>query len=66
MFHVSGLVFRRGDRRAKAERAAVHFLAQVFIVSWTGVVRYHGPRPVPKAGRVWVANHSSMIDYAVL
>lgn len=63
---VSGLILRSGERRTKAERAAVHFLAQVFIVSWTGVVRYHGPRPVPKAGRVWVANHSSMIDYAVL
>jgi glycerol-3-phosphate O-acyltransferase 3/4 len=65
MFHLSGVVFR-GKRREQAERASVHFLAQAFIVSWTGVVRYHGARPVPKAGRVWVANHSSMIDYAVL
>ena len=32
----------------------------------TGVVRYHGPRPVARAGHVWVANHTSMIDYAVL
>ena len=31
-----------------------------------GVIKYHGPRPVPQAGRVWVANHSSMIDFAVL
>ena len=65
VFHISGVLFR-GERRRRAERGAVHFLAQVFIVSWTGVVRYHGPRPVPQAGRVWVANHSSMIDYAVL
>lgn len=56
----------QGARRAQAERAAVHFLAKAFIVSWTGVVRYHGPRPVAAPGRVWVANHTSMIDYAVL
>lgn len=56
----------QGKRRARGERAAVHFLAKAFIVSWTGVVRYHGPRPVPHPGRVWVANHTSMIDYVVL
>lgn len=32
----------------------------------SGVIKYHGPRPVPAPGRVWVANHSSMIDFAVL
>lgn len=65
LFHTSSLIFS-GERRVRAERASVHFLAQAFIVSWTGVVRYHGPRPVAKPGRVWVANHTSMIDYAVL
>lgn len=30
------------------------------------MIRYHGPRPVSTANRVWVANHTSMIDYAVL
>ena len=56
----------QGQTRVQAERAAVQFLAQAFLVSWTGVVRYHGPRPVSVPGRVWVANHTSMIDYAVL
>lgn len=44
----------------------MQFLAQAFVMSWTGVVRYHGPRPSVTPGRVWVANHTSMIDYAVL
>lgn len=63
-----GLVstFLTGSRRKKAERLVVQFLAKVFVASWTGVVRYHGPRPVAAPGRVWVANHTSMIDYAVL
>lgn len=59
-------IFLSGSLRKRAERALVQFLAQAFVVSWTGVVRYHGPRPVAAAGRVWVANHTSMIDYAVL
>lgn len=38
----------------------------IIIVLYVGVIRYHGPRPVATANRVWVANHTSMIDYAVL
>ncbi|PSC73996.1 glycerol-3-phosphate acyltransferase 3-like [Micractinium conductrix] len=60
-----GLVLK-GQRLKRAERWLVQFLCQMFVVSWTGVIKYHGPRPVPQAGRVWVANHSSMIDFAVL
>jgi len=37
-----------------------------FVASWTGVIRFHGPRPTPGPGRVWVANHTSMIDYIIL
>jgi glycerol-3-phosphate O-acyltransferase 3/4 len=64
-FSIAG-IFLSGTRRKHTERALVRFLARAFTVSWTGVVRYHGPRPVPTPGRVWVANHTSMIDYAVL
>lgn len=41
-------------------------LCSAFTASWTAVIKYHGPRPVPRANHVWVANHSSMIDYIVL
>lgn len=56
----------RGDRRRSWERGCVKALCQAFVASWTGVVRYHGPRPVPRAGHVWVSNHTSMIDYIIL
>jgi glycerol-3-phosphate O-acyltransferase 3/4 len=66
-FAVVGLVLQcQPERRKQAERWLIQFLCQVFIISWTGVIKYHGPRPVPAPGRVWVANHTSMIDYAVL
>lgn len=44
----------------------VRFQANMFVASWTGVVKFHGPPPVPGSGRIWVANHTSMIDYCVL
>jgi hypothetical protein len=27
---------------------------------------YHGPKPTPGPNRIWVSNHTSMIDYVVL
>nr|ALK24260.1 glycerol-3-phosphate acyltransferase [Lobosphaera incisa]UUT39807.1 glycerol-3-phosphate acyltransferase [Lobosphaera incisa] len=53
-------------RRSLLERGLVKFQCQIFVASWTGVVRYHGPRPLPRPNHVWVANHTSMIDYIVL
>ena len=46
--------------------ARIHPPTQVFTASWTAVVRYHGPRPTPRANHVWVSNHTSMIDYMIL
>ena len=57
---------RTAEARARWERSCVQFLSQTFVASWTAVVRYHGPRPVPRPGRVWVANHTSMIDFIIL
>ena len=54
------------DRRSRWERILVQFQCQAFVASWTGVVRYHGPRPVARPNHVWVCNHTSMIDYIIL
>ena len=54
------------ERRARWERILVQFQCQAFVASWTGVVRYHGPRPVARPNHVWVSNHTSMIDYIIL
>eukprot|EP00955_Chlamydomonas_euryale_P106323 365697-Chlamydomonas_euryale.AAC.6 len=35
-------------------------------MSWSAVVKFHGPTPVAAPNRIWVANHSSMIDYGIL
>lgn len=51
---------------AEAERSLIEMLAATFVFSWTGVVRYHGPRPSRRPQQVFVANHTSMIDFIVL
>lgn len=53
-------------RRLSWERTLVQFQCRMFVASWTGVVRYHGPRPVNRPNNVWVCNHTSMIDYIIL
>mmetsp|Transcript_12095 Transcript_12095/g.52109 ORF Transcript_12095/g.52109 Transcript_12095/m.52109 type:complete len:390 (-) Transcript_12095:71-1240(-) len=56
----------RGKLRANLERDLVHLYAACFVISWTGVIKYHGPKPTQRSGHVYVANHTSIIDYIVL
>ncbi|KAJ6310933.1 hypothetical protein OIU76_015619 [Salix suchowensis] len=52
--------------RKKIERSLVEVICMFFVASWTGVVKYHGPRPSRRPKQVFVANHTSMIDFIVL
>ena len=52
--------------RRQCERHLIEFLAFSFVFSWTGVVRYHGARPSLRTNQVFVANHTSMIDFIIL
>ncbi|WMV44026.1 hypothetical protein MTR67_037411 [Solanum verrucosum] len=52
--------------RKKLERCLVELICSFFVASWTGVVKYHGPRPSIRPKQVFVANHTSMIDFIVL
>nr|CAD1819176.1 unnamed protein product [Ananas comosus var. bracteatus] len=52
--------------RRKLERKLVEMMCSVFVASWTGVVKYHGPRPSTRPHQVFVANHTSMIDFIIL
>ncbi|CAK0772707.1 hypothetical protein CVIRNUC_003991 [Coccomyxa viridis] len=65
-FTVHAVFKNNPPRRARWERALAQFQCQVFVASWTGVIRYHGPRPVNRPNHVWVCNHTSMIDYIIL
>ena len=66
-FVITPLATARNPARAATwQRALIRFMCQIFVASWTAVVRYHGPKPAPRPGHVWVANHTSMIDYMIL
>lgn len=52
--------------RRRLERKLVRLCACGWVASWSGVIKYHGPKPLSKPNHIWVANHSSMIDYTVL
>ncbi|KAJ6991637.1 glycerol-3-phosphate acyltransferase 9-like isoform X2 [Populus alba x Populus x berolinensis] len=47
-------------------RCLVELICMFFVASWTGVVKYHGPRPSIQPKQVFVSNHTSMIDFIIL
>ncbi|MFS7952072.1 putative glycerol-3-phosphate 1-O-acyltransferase [Helianthus anomalus] len=52
--------------RKRLEHAQVELICSFFVASWTGVVKDHGSRPCARPKQVFVANHTSMIDFIVL
>ncbi|MED6141159.1 Glycerol-3-phosphate acyltransferase 9, variant 3, partial [Stylosanthes scabra] len=60
------LLKRDNNLRKNIERCLVEMICSFFVASWTGVVKYHGPRPSMRPKQVFVANHTSMIDFIVL
>ena len=65
-FTACGLVVRDDEKRKACQRQLAVFLCSVFVASWTGVIRYHGPLPSARRNQIFVANHTSMIDFIVL
>jgi glycerol-3-phosphate O-acyltransferase 3/4 len=54
------------ERQHHYERENIKFLCSCFVFSWFGVIKYHGTLPAKKVNRIYVANHTSMIDMIVL
>ncbi|KAJ8511110.1 hypothetical protein OPV22_001544 [Ensete ventricosum] len=52
--------------KREIERKLVVMICSVFVASWTAVIKYHGPRPSMRPQQVFVANHTSMIDFIIL
>ncbi|KAH7833677.1 hypothetical protein Vadar_008678 [Vaccinium darrowii] len=52
--------------RKKLERCLAKLTSSLFVALWTGVIKYHGPRPSMRPKQVFVANHISMIDFIIL
>ncbi|KAL0376268.1 UNVERIFIED_CONTAM: Glycerol-3-phosphate acyltransferase 9 [Sesamum calycinum] len=65
-FPVHFLLKGHDKLRKRLERGLVELICSFFVASWTGVVKYHGPWPCMRPKQVFVANHTSMIDFIVL
>ncbi|KAJ3045096.1 1-acylglycerol-3-phosphate O-acyltransferase 6 (lysophosphatidic acid acyltransferase, zeta) [Rhizophlyctis rosea] len=48
------------------QRWLFKFYCGAFLRSWGSQIRYHGKKPKPNTPHVFVANHTSFIDYLVL
>jgi glycerol-3-phosphate O-acyltransferase 3/4 len=48
--------------RQSLERRLIQFLCGAFVLSWHGVIKYHGVIPKRAPNQIYVANHTSMID----
>eukprot|EP00195_Chlamydomonas_chlamydogama_P013694 CAMPEP_0202894212 /NCGR_PEP_ID=MMETSP1392-20130828/3661_1 /ASSEMBLY_ACC=CAM_ASM_000868 /TAXON_ID=225041 /ORGANISM="Chlamydomonas chlamydogama, Strain SAG 11-48b" /LENGTH=448 /DNA_ID=CAMNT_0049578833 /DNA_START=220 /DNA_END=1566 /DNA_ORIENTATION=- len=66
MFMAVSTLMPPSARKQNIERKLVQVLCWIFLMSWGAVIRYHGPRPVPAPNRIWVSNHTSMIDYPIV
>jgi glycerol-3-phosphate O-acyltransferase 3/4 len=38
----------------------------LFVVSWSGVIKYHGVQPLRKPNQIFVANHTTVLDIVIL
>eukprot|EP01094_Clydonella_sp_ATCC50884_P022078 TRINITY_DN4998_c0_g1_i1.p1 TRINITY_DN4998_c0_g1~~TRINITY_DN4998_c0_g1_i1.p1 ORF type:complete len:492 (-),score=166.29 TRINITY_DN4998_c0_g1_i1:272-1747(-) len=60
------LCLPKGELRTNYERSLLQFLMMVFVISLSGVIKYHGVRPKRGPNQIFVANHTSMIDVVIL
>ena len=59
-------LIKQRESRHKIQLKLLQFYCSVWVMSWTGVIRYHGPRPQKRPNQVFVANHTTVFDIVVL
>lgn len=72
-FFLLGVVFfgicpliKNPERRLALQRKVIKLYSSSWVMSWTGVVRYHGIRPRRHANQVVVVNHTTVFDICLL
>ena len=65
-FALSRLLLPKCAFKFGLERFIVRMICFCWVASWSAVINCHGPKPVASKGRVWVSNHTSMVDWLVL
>ncbi|KAF2078162.1 hypothetical protein CYY_000546 [Polysphondylium violaceum] len=65
-FTMSSTLVKNEAKKKTYQRKCISFLCIVFIMSWSGVIKYHGVRPRRKKNQIFVANHTTVMDFVVL
>ena len=65
LWSIADVVITNNTKRKEVESRLLVCMCNVFVWSWTGVVQFHGPQP-SRGAKVFVANHTSMIDFMIL
>jgi len=60
------LFIRNATTRNSIIQHCLVLYASAWIMSLSGVVRYHGTRPKKGSNKIFVANHTTMLDFAIL
>eukprot|EP01132_Coremiostelium_polycephalum_P001242 gene1242-1566_t len=65
-FFITSTFIKNEKSKKHYQRKCLRFLCIVFILSWSGVIKYHGVRPLRKKNQIMVANHTTVMDVVVL
>ncbi|KAK4531989.1 hypothetical protein CCYA_CCYA10G2846 [Cyanidiococcus yangmingshanensis] len=57
---------KRTRLKVYLQKQLIRFLASTLVASWSGLVHYHGERPRRRPNQIYVANHTSPIDLAIM
>jgi len=57
---------KESETRKSLQQKIIQSYCSVFITSWSGVIRYHGPRPQRRVNSVFVSNHTTIFDVVIL
>eukprot|EP01112_Ceratiomyxa_fruticulosa_P006608 TRINITY_DN1743_c0_g1_i1.p1 TRINITY_DN1743_c0_g1~~TRINITY_DN1743_c0_g1_i1.p1 ORF type:complete len:482 (+),score=84.44 TRINITY_DN1743_c0_g1_i1:201-1646(+) len=54
------------SRRSVLQRHCIRLYCSVWVMSWSGVIKYHGVKPNRAPNQIFVANHTTVMDVIVL
>jgi len=56
----------KDQNEKKIQLSLMQFYCSCFVAAWSGVIRYHGPRPEKRSNQIFVANHTTVFDIVIL
>ncbi|KAL0242902.1 hypothetical protein GEMRC1_005465 [Eukaryota sp. GEM-RC1] len=58
--------FPHGEWKQRYLRRILQYLTHVMVLSWCGVIKYHGNLPRHRPNQIYICNHTTMLDLVLL